>query len=328
MDSYPFVQLNSNTEDLRPNSLDLSLEEVRVRDYLQRLNLRQNTPARSFFFPFSRSIDDWIKEEIANNRGTELPGTPNPEVVPALFRRQTMNWESHAREHLQNVQSIVQAATKALLLATCKDDAVRINLEVELSSFNLKAYAHGKAQLDALVQDLREKPLQTNNPLFAEKVQSARRLRFENALARYLQRTGQLGNGTNASNGDSDGRGGVTLWDPSSLFDALHISNSENLADEIHDTLKAYYDLTVVNFVEFVNNHIIERYVSSPDGPVRSFSPHWVAGLSDKELARLAGDNKETLAKRKEREDVLEGLLMAEKILGDYGLVELDSTAE
>ncbi|KAI9769296.1 MAG: hypothetical protein M1839_003773 [Geoglossum umbratile] len=324
-DSYPFVHLDTNTADLHPNSPERSPEEVRLGDYLQRLNVRQNTPARSFFFPFGPSIDSWIKEEIANNRGTELPGTPNPGVVPALFRRQTTDWESHAREHLQNVQSILQAVTKALLLATCKDDAVRINLEVELSSFHQKAYAQSEDRLDALIQDLREKPLQTNNPLFAEKVQFARRLRFENALARYLQRTGQLGNGNNIGDGDSDGRGGITLWDPSSLFDALHISNSENLADEIHDTLKSYYDITVVNFVEFVNNHIVERYVSSPDGPVRLFSPHWVAGLSDKDLARLAGDDKETLAKRKEGEDVLEGLLMAEKILRDYGL---DSTAE
>jgi hypothetical protein len=221
-----------------------------------------------------------------------------------------MNWGSHAQEHLQRIQTIIQAGTRALLRATCQDDAVAINLEAVLSSFNMEAYTKSTGQLIALVNDLQEKPLQTNNPLFASKIQSARRLRFENALARYLQHTGQL-----------DGDNVIILRDPSSLFDALHISNSENLADEIHDTLKAYYDLAVVHFIESVNNHIVERYVGAPDGPVRAFSPLWVAGLQNWELGQLASENRETLVKRKEKESVLQRYQKAEKLLKDHPAV-------
>jgi hypothetical protein len=193
----------------------------------------------------------------------------------------------------------------ALLGATCKDHAVRSRLEARLLEFSVKANKVAEEQLTALIQDVREKPLQTNNPLFEEKVQLARRLRFENALIRYYQSTVQ----PESKDGD------VPYLDSSRLFDVLHISNSQNLAYEIHDTLKAYYDVTVVYFIGFVNNHIIERYVNSPDGPVRAFSPSWVGGLQDEELAELASEGQGTIAQRREKETLLARLTVAEDIL-------------
>ncbi|KAH0558671.1 hypothetical protein GP486_004679 [Trichoglossum hirsutum] len=256
------------------------------------------------------SIDGWIQEEIANNRGTELPGTPNPEVVPALFRRQTQGWALLAQEHLGAIQAIVRNSTMVLLGAICKDNAVLPRLQDRLLRFTIQPDEAAKEQLTALIQDVREKPLQTNNPLFGEKIQHARRLRFENALTRYLRSTGQL---------QLDGfESSVTRLDPLRLFDELHISNSENLVYEIHDTLKAYYDLAVVDFIEFVNKHIVERYVNSPDGPAKAFSPSWVGGLQDEELAELASESKETIAQRKQKETLLEKLTMAESILAGH----------
>ncbi|KAH0551629.1 hypothetical protein GP486_007153 [Trichoglossum hirsutum] len=281
---------------LCPENKKWSFEEMRLVDYEE--------GAASFLLP---PIDGWIREEISNIRGTELPGMPNQEVVPALFRRQIRDWASHANEHLKSIESIVKDVATGLLDVTCKDVAVCLSLKREVYLASNDAFGRGGEQLAALIQDLHEKPLQTNNPLFSRTIQSARRLRFENALAHYLQFTGQL----------SSSGSGVTL-DPSRLFDALHISNSENLVNEIHDTLKAYYDLAVVNFIEVVNNHIAERCVSAPDGPMIFFSPRWIAGLEDEKLAKLASESEETVAKRKEKEAMLERLRKAEKILADY----------
>ncbi|KAI9760933.1 MAG: hypothetical protein M1840_002175 [Geoglossum simile] len=292
--------------ELHPEPPKISFEEAKLVNYRHQSKTKKR-PTKSASPP-SIPIGEWIKEEIAKNRGTELPGSLNPEVVPALFRRQTAEWGNLAQQHLERIQSIVEDFTKSLLRATCNDGAVIRKLETVLAEFDKAAYNQSKAQLDELIRDQREKPLQTNNPLYIKNVKSARRLRFNNALSRYLQREGQLDNE----------EGDIRLRDPSSLFDVLHISNPENLADEIHDTLKAYYDLQVVDFFEFVNKHIVERYVGATDGPVRSFSPLWVAGLQDAELAELASESQETLAKRKEKEGVLRRFRRAENLLKNH----------
>ncbi|KAH0541846.1 hypothetical protein FGG08_003730 [Glutinoglossum americanum] len=293
---------------LFPENLHWSFEEIRLVDYLQ-LSKETKKTTLSSTPPIDSEIDNWIREEIANNRGTELPGIPNPEVIPALFRRQTRDWASYAQQHAQAIRSIIQDSTKVLLSAICEDNAVRLNLEAKLSLFNLQAIRESEPELDSLIQDLREKPLQTYNPLFGKKIEQARRLRFNNALSRYLQQTGQLGNIYG---------GRMVDLDPSHLFDELHISKSRNLADDIHDTLKAYYDLEVVEFVGAVNSHITERYVTSPKGPARGFSPSWVGELPKEQLAELASESGEVIAKRKEIEGLLERLRLAEKILAEH----------
>ncbi|KAH0541847.1 hypothetical protein FGG08_003731 [Glutinoglossum americanum] len=295
-----------------------AVEFKNVESLLEKLRKRNlaNSPATQK--PTGRSIpegagapfieiDGWIREEIADNRGTELPGTPNPEVVPALFRRQTREWASHAQQHFEAIQAIIQEGTRSLLSVTCKGDNVRQSLEAELFAFNNEAVKAGEKEIVALVQDLREKPLQTNNPQFGLRIKSARQLRFENGLVQYLEASGQL----------ASIHGDPAHLNPQLLFEALHISNSGNLADEIHDNLKAYYDLEVMNFVEFVVKHIVERYVASPIGGLKAFSPSWVGTLSAEELERLASESEETLVKRKEINDLLARLRKARSILTD-----------
>ena len=92
-------------------------------------------------------------------------------------------------------------------------------------------------------------------------------------------------------------------------LNALHISNSENLAGEIHETLKAYYDLEIVNFIEFVNNRIVGRYVDAWNGPIK-------AGLGGSKMT--SWQSWHVRARKLEKEDLLKRLTMAEKILAGH----------
>lgn len=96
------------------------------------------------------------------------------------------------------------------------------------------------------------------------------------------------------------------------------MSNSRNLENEIHDSLKAYYDIARDNFVDFVTKLIVEKFVSSERGPVLLFSPMYVAGLSDQAIEELAEEDGALVRERKEKEETVARLRRAEKIASKY----------
>jgi hypothetical protein len=245
-----------------------------------------------------------IDKEIKANRGTELPGTPNPEVVPALFRKQAQKWEQLACEHFSSIQKEVQKSTDLLLKAVCPNDALAKKILDSLDETKGKAAGKAKTRLSDLVADVMTKPLQTSDPLFEENIKEAQLIRFEAALERYRRKTCQFGL--------------ITINDTAALFEELHISNSQNLREGIHDTLKAYYDVALTSFVHNVTSIVVERYVSDPVGPVYAFSPEWVMSLSDDELQGIAGENWVIKQERIRLQEILKGLQEATKIMAKY----------
>ena len=102
------------------------------------------------------------------------------------------------------------------------------------------------------------------------------------------------------------------------LFAELHMSNSRNLENEIHDTLKAYYEIARDDFIEYVTQHIVESFMNSEDGPVLCFSPVYVAGLSDDDIEDLGMEDKTVARQRVDKEATLERLKHAERIALRY----------
>lgn len=102
----------------------------------------------------------------------------------------------------------------------------------------------------------------------------------------------------------------IDMRDTAILFDELHVSNAQNLADEIHDVLKAYYEIARDDFIEYVNHLIIEPYLNAPDGPVLFFSPLYVSGLAPEQLESLAI---EQVALVRERTDLLAALVRLQR---------------
>ena len=258
----------------------------------------------------SDEIYIWIRQEVEASRGTELQGTLNPDVLAILFHKQASKWRYLANAHFQAVLSFTCDMLSQILNGIECDRVTRKKIWPQILEAGQALDKEKSALLNEHMDDLTTKHLQTHNSAFLENVAKARLLRFQAALFRYQQTCQDA-----AGNKD---RLVIDLQDTSALFSELHISNSRNLENEIHDTLKAYYDIARDEFVEFVTQLVVEKFLDSPHGPVLRFSPLYVAGLSDVDIADLAREDEAVILERQEQQATLDRLRQAEKIALRY----------
>lgn len=272
-------------------------------------------------------IYKWITLEVQANRGTELQGTFNPDILPALFHKQIVKWKAYSESHFLQVTKITVQTLVAILSLVCPDAIVRGRLEKAIRRASDAAEKKGLRQLSDRLATLTSAHLQTNNSAFVEKVRTARLQRFQSALERYRSRhVAQPPAPQKPMNFASpvpapvevDTKFTIDMRDTALLFDELHVSNSQNLADEIHDVLKAYYEIARDDFIEYVNHLIVEPYLNSPGGPVMFFSPLHVSEMSPEQLESLAIEQVSLLRERTDLESALVRLKHAEAIAQKY----------
>ncbi|KAL8823924.1 MAG: hypothetical protein Q9191_005437 [Dirinaria sp. TL-2023a] len=264
----------------------------------------------------SRSSDDvylWIRREVDACRGTELQGTLNPDVLAILFHDQASKWRNIAISHFQVILRSTSDVLKTILEDTARERITRERIWPKILEAGQAKEAEKTALLNDRMDDLTTKHLQTNNSAFLEKVAKARLLRFQAALYRYQQ-----AGISQQKPALSDNQLLIDLRDTSALFSELHMSNSRNLENEIHDTLKAYYEIARYEFVEFITQLVVEKFLDCQQGPVLLFSPMYVAGLSDEAISELAGEDEALVRERQEKEATLARLRRAEKIALSY----------
>ena len=258
----------------------------------------------------------WIRRELQASRGTELQGTLNPDVLAILFHKQANKWRYIANSHFQTVLRLTSDVLKTLLEETAHERITRERIWPKILEAGQAKETEKISLLNDRMDDLTSKHLQTSNSAFLENIAKARFLRFQAALYRWQQANLSL---ENAAGADSrlmiDPR---NMQDTSALFSELHMSNSRNLEHEIHDTLKAYYDIARDEFIEFVTQLIVEKFLDSELGPVLLFSPMYVAGLSDEAIEDLAVEDDTVVREREEKEATLGRLRRAEKIALSY----------
>lgn len=263
-------------------------------------------------------IYKWIRHEINASRGTELQGTLNPSVLPILFHKQAQKWRGLAEAHFINVRKSADVAVTQILEMVCKDDFTRQRIQASILESSRKQQESRSRSLTEHVNNILTKHLQTNNDAFEHKVKEARMKRFQAALRRYARSNSYQSNVSRNKMGDVlDGNPdaiAINLWDTGALFAEIHMSSQQNLEDDIHDLLQAYYEIARENFIEFVNLHVVERYLDDKEGPVFAFSPAFVGKLTDEEVENMAAEDEGKEKRRRDLEATLERLVKAEEI--------------
>ncbi|KAL8969434.1 MAG: hypothetical protein Q9197_004340 [Variospora fuerteventurae] len=263
----------------------------------------------------SSRIYTWIREEIKNCRGTELQGTLNPDVLPALFHRQVVKWEEIASSHFQSVAKITATVVEQAARTSCGDKVtagyIQELVQQTNKAFEKRGIAHIHRRFDATVT----RHLQTQNPIFESSIRDARLARFKEALDRYrLKKRESILFGS-----PDDGVSVVIdLRDVTSLFDELHMSNAQNLEAEIHDTLKSYYELALQDFIGFVTQQVVESYLNDPKGPVLFFNPTYIGSLDAKNIDDLGAEDPAMVKERTELQAQVARLKRAEEIALKY----------
>jgi Dynamin central region len=262
------------------------------------------------FSPSDAEIYKYIRKIINEEKGTELPGTLNPEILPALFREQAKGWHSLARQHFNSIHDIAISGITLMVRNTCHDRHTSKLVERFIVQAGQKSKQSGHTRLQELVDDSLHGALQpTDRSFFEMKMQEARAFRFIAGLKRYANELGY--------DLDNDGVIQVKADHYESLFNEIHPSNQKILENEVHDLLFAYYDLELSKFIANVNTIVIERYLMDPEGPAKVFNPNYILGLSEEKLLELAAEDSETRVLKQEKQDLINELGEAKRIAKD-----------
>jgi hypothetical protein len=213
------------------------------------------------------SLYDEIRSQVDTNHGEELPCMTNPKVLKPLFRKQTSKWQAIGTTYLRNVASMTSEVSAKILEEVCAELGVRSQTENELGniifSFKNAREKDMIGELQAYYQENSTFPLQTNNKIFTQKVREAQNLRFQGALERYRKNNPpEKFLITIAANGEKQSLESVrpkfSHWaivdtnNLTELFEQMNPRGVQNTEDEIHDVLKAYYEVSPLPFRSFL----------------------------------------------------------------------------
>jgi hypothetical protein len=219
-----------------------------------------------------------IRKQIYSNKGLELPGMSNPAVLKPLFRKQTSKWEKLGQDHLESIVRMSQDVAMEILAEVCKTFKVptrtKNDLEDVISGFKDHAEREATERLRTFCLEITTFPLQTSNKLFLKKITEAQHARFRGALERYRKTNPPDNFLLNLMTGRDPANlltipqvfgswAIVDLNNITELFDQMHPRGVQNTEDEIHDLLKAYYEVSY-SASELHHSHKI-RHNHQPD---------------------------------------------------------------
>lgn len=190
-----------------------------------------------------------------------------------MFRQQAVGWVDIATDHLKKVEQIVQDFNGSLFVETIPDDRIRANVISHMEPMINSGMKAGETGLETILHDEREGNLLTLNKIFDSTLNAAR-------LDRICARMVKAGVAANTYSQPANTVAGYA-----------HLSLEDQAVYDIHDILKSFYKVSVERFTDNVVVQIIERYLLGSGGPVKCFSVEHVGGLTDAEVADIAGDD-------------------------------------
>ena len=95
------------------------------------------------------------------------------------------------------------------------------------------------------------------------------------------------------------------------ILSAVTPKNREHQVVEIHDYLKAYYEVAITHFTDDIARSVVESDLIGRTGPLHYFRPSLIGGLSDEELANIAAETSLVASKRAEYDAKAERLKQA-----------------
>ncbi|KAB8201903.1 P-loop containing nucleoside triphosphate hydrolase protein [Aspergillus parasiticus] len=225
------------------------------------------------------ALEKEIGEQARKNRGIELPGSANQLLVGSLFRDQSKPWEGLARLHLLNTWESVKYFV-CLLLRHLTDEPTYTLLVGTVLVPQLERMKDGLltklGELTAYTK--RGHPLPIGKS-FLSKIQFARTNRQIAALKKGLGLSRPLF-------APKDGSESFDADDLERAASELRSSSDQFAAAEIIDQMQAYYDTSIVTFVDNIATLAIENCLLGP--LERIFTSQTVNNMDDQQIRELA----------------------------------------
>ncbi|KAE8397593.1 P-loop containing nucleoside triphosphate hydrolase protein [Aspergillus pseudonomiae] len=225
------------------------------------------------------ALEEEIGGQARKNRGMELPGSANQLLVGSLFRDQSKPWEGIARVHLLHTWESVKYFV-LLLLRHLADEPTYTRLVETVFAPQLERLK------DTLLNKLEELTayMKRGQPFpigdsFLSKIRVARTTRHLAALRKALG----LPRSIFVRNGDPES---FNAHDVALAASKLQSSSDEFAVAEIIDQMEAYYDTTIVTFVDNIAILGIENCLLWPLEQI--FTSQTVNSMEDQQIRELA----------------------------------------
>lgn len=233
-------------------------------------------------------MKEWINDVYLRSRGLDL-GTFNANLVSVAFAEQSRKWGQMARVYMSRIIIVIHRFIAATLRSACPDDHARAQLWSAILDSLVERYQRAIEQADLLVQVEQHKKPYTLNRRFNEALSKTRGQRITELLRpRARKDTKQYMSVQHMVNLDDIAQA------------AEGKSNVEQLKEEIHDILRAYYSLALDRFIDNVFQLAVDYHLlHGPSSPLKVFTPDWVIDLEPSELERIVGESKSSKQRRK-----------------------------
>ncbi|KAG4443380.1 hypothetical protein IFR05_001169 [Cadophora sp. M221] len=245
----------------------------------------------------------WIKENHDRSKGFEI-GTVNPSLLPSLFLEQSRGWGFYARQHVEAVIQTIHKFNHKALFYCGRDAVLSQRLWTKLSQLLLPTYRKALNHVSFLVQVEQDGHPMTMNHYFADNLRKAREDRIKRQLINFQSWT------------TDDVQKGPLLRLKDTI--AMFVGNDGQSAQNLHDTLEAYYKVARKRFVNAICLQAVDHFlISNKQRPLWLFSPQFIGTMTNKELNEIAGEGNEAANRRERLIEEIESLKAGQKILAD-----------
>lgn len=239
----------------------------------------------------SQSTDDNIYSQIYKEskicQGTNLPGTISPEVEGKIFRKQSAHWRDIAFDLVNDIKTLVKRCHDTFLSLAIPDARTRSEVVAMTSKMHEVWDTEVDAALGELIDDHQKRPLITLNPYLL--IQSRK---FDQDLRGQIEESRKNAKANKTLGQSRLGVGAEDAEDGISLEDSRNqISLELSQIFHVRKRLEFYYEIAMHRFVDNVAMQVIERHVLGPNCPLLAVSTKLLAGLSDEDLQRIAGED-------------------------------------
>ena len=246
----------------------------------------------------------WINNSYTKSRGLDL-GTFNSHFVAIAFTEQSRKWEDMPKRYMSRVIITLHRFITAALRSVFPEEQARRELWSAILGSLVDCYEKAMAKASLLIEVEKRKSPYTLNRRFAEVRSKARGCRVSQLLRpkarkeqNHLEKLQYV----------------VNLDDVAKAVEGK--SNLEQLQEEIHDILHAYYGLALDRFVDNVFQLPVDYcLLHGPSSPLKVFTQEWVLKLEPWQLEKIVGETNFAKKRRARLSKKIEDLSKALKIL-------------
>jgi hypothetical protein len=249
-------------------------------------------------------VTAWIEEVYLGSRGMDL-GTFNQHLISMAFAEQSRKWGPMTKVYMSRIIITLHRFIGTALRSVCKDEQAHKHLWSALLDSLLERYKAAVKQAALLVDIEQHKKPYTLNRQFARDLSKARGQRLTELLrARARKDITQYG----------ETQFMVNLDDIAAAAEGK--ANAQQLQEEIHDILRAYYSVALDRFIDNVFQLAVDyELLHGPSSPLNVFTQDWVINLEPEQLELIAGEAKANKKRRAKLAKKIEDLKIALKIL-------------